>query len=258
MTLGEGEPPAGPWWVELLSELIDLLMEAPGPSPDRPVLVAIDGRGGGGKTTLSARIAAAVPGADVVHTDDIAWNHSCFGWDDLLVAGILKPLRRGEEVHYQPPAWSGHGRTGHIDVPAGSPLVIVEGTGSSRCSVAHLFDTTVWVQADVNEAERRARARDGDNAEARREWDEWMIEEIPFFRDDRPWKRADVTVAGTSDLSHDPATQVVLASAGPRRTRVGSSSPTGPETASIGIGHSERVVDEGQRLMRDLPRPGVP
>jgi hypothetical protein len=40
-----------------------------------------------GKITLAERICEAVPGSAAVHTDDIAWEHSRFGWSDLLADG---------------------------------------------------------------------------------------------------------------------------------------------------------------------------
>jgi hypothetical protein len=58
-----------------------------------------------GKTTLALRIIHAVPGAVVIHTDDIAWEHSRFGWADLLVDGILVPVSQGRSVSYRPPRW---------------------------------------------------------------------------------------------------------------------------------------------------------
>jgi hypothetical protein len=153
-------------------------------------VLAIDGRSNSGKTTLAARIRDMVPGSAVVHTDDIAWEHSRFGWADLLIDGILIPVRHGQGVRYRPPRWDEHGREGSIEVPAGCPLLIIEGDGAGRREVAHLIDTLIWVQADEREAGRRAaeraadppaadlanRAADGDP------FDEagWMAEEVPF------------------------------------------------------------------------------
>jgi hypothetical protein len=76
--------------------------------------------------------------------------------------GILVPVHRGEAVSYRPPRWAEHGREGSIDVPAGCPLLIVEGDGAGRREVAHLIDALIWVQADEREAERRRLARDRD------------------------------------------------------------------------------------------------
>ena len=110
----------------------------------RPLIVAIDGRSNNGKTSLAARIGGAVPGSAVIHTDDIAWAHSRFGWDDLLIDGILVPVHRGEQVSYRPPGWAEHGREGSINVPAACPLLIIEGDGAGRREVAHLIDALIW------------------------------------------------------------------------------------------------------------------
>lgn len=69
----------------------------------RPVMLAIDGRSSGGETTLAERLRAAVAGSAVVHTDDIAWWYSRFGWAELLISGVLVPARSGRAVSYRPP-----------------------------------------------------------------------------------------------------------------------------------------------------------
>ena len=61
----------------------------------RPRLIAIDGRGGAGKSTLVERLRLIVPASEVVHTDDIAWNHAFFDWGGVMAANILRPLHRG-------------------------------------------------------------------------------------------------------------------------------------------------------------------
>jgi hypothetical protein len=211
LKLREEEPPAGPWRVEQLASLIALLLQRPSTKADRPAIVAVDGRGASGKTTLAERLRAAVPGAQVVHTDDIAWAHSRFGWDDLMIAGVLAPLYQGEFVHYRPPAWERHGRSGHVDVSPQAPLVIIEGVGASRRELSHLIDTAVWMQSDWPEAERRGLIRDGGDAKALEGWQEWEAEELPFLAADRPWERARVIVAGTPHIDHDPIREVVIA-----------------------------------------------
>lgn len=39
-------------------------------------------------------------------------------------------------------------------------------------------------------------------------WDEWEAEEVPFLRDDQPWRRAHVIVGTASSIPHDPPTEV--------------------------------------------------
>ena len=216
LQLAAGEPEAGPWRAELLSTLIEAMTRrGPGnAAPSRPVVLAVDGRSNAGKTTLAARISRAVPGSAVVHTDEIAWRHSRFGWADLLIGGILEPARQGRAVSYRPPRWAEHDREGSIEVPAGCPLLVIEGDGAGRQEVTDLIDALIWVQADEREAERRVLARIGKPGEAPTNWHhrEWMAEEIPFNTAQRTWERADAIVCGTPQIPCDPVTEVVVAS----------------------------------------------
>lgn len=209
MMLLDDEPAAGPWRVAPLSDLVGVLLDASGVPVGRPRIIAVDGRSGSGKTTLAERLRTAIPGAEVVHTDDVAWWHSRFGWSDLMIDNVLEPLHGGQSVHYQPPAWRSHARSGHIDVSAKAPVVIIEGVGAARLELIHMLDATVWVQSDFSEAERRGILRGG--AGHRPMWDEWMAEEIPFVAADRPWERATIIVAGTPDLAYDSVSEVVIA-----------------------------------------------
>jgi len=213
LQLAPEEPEAEPWRAKPITVVIDSLTR-PGRSRntgDRTVVLAVDGRSSSGKTTLAARLQAALAGSAVVHTDDLAWWHSRFGWADLLVDGILMPVHRGEPVAFQPPRWAEHGRRGSIDVPASCPLLIVEGVGAGRREAAHLVDALIWVQSDQREAARRSLARVGQPGGPRTVQDlrEWMAEEEPFLADQRPWERADLVVAGTPPIPFDPLTELV-------------------------------------------------
>ena len=215
LQLEPGEPEAGPWCAEPLSTVIEALTR-PGPGRavrGRPVVLAVDGRSNSGKTTLAARIGRAVPGSAVVHTDDIAWAHSRFGWADLLIEGILVPVHQGRAVSYRPPRWAERGREGSIEVPAGCPLLVIEGDGAGRQEVADVVDALIWVQSDECEAERRALSRIGKPNEppTLRHYREWMAEEIPFNAVHRTWERADVIVCGTPEIPCGTATEIVVA-----------------------------------------------
>jgi hypothetical protein len=215
MELGPGEPAAGPWRVEPVEVFARSLAEAAGTPVGRPRIIAVDGRGGGGKTALAERLRRAMRPAAVVHSDDVAWAHSRFGWDDLMIAGVLRPLRAGEPVHYRPSGWDKDGRAGYLDVADGMSTVIIEGVGVARRSLAPLVDVAIWVQSDFGEAKRRGMRRDmaelgRDEDEALRLWDEWAAEEEPFLLDDRPWQRADFIVGTALSLPHDAETEVVV------------------------------------------------
>jgi hypothetical protein len=216
------EPEARPWRVESLSTVLEALTHGVSGKTvaGRPVVVAVDGRSNSGKTTLAARLVRTVPRAVVIHTDDIAWEHSRFGWADLLTDGILVPVHQGRAVSYRPPRWVEYGREGSIEVPADCPLLVVEGDGAGQREVAHLIDVLIWVQSDEREAEQRRLARDRkpDAIDMSNfpldgkplDHGGWMAEEIPFNTAQRTWERAEIVVCGTPEIPYDPVTEIVV------------------------------------------------
>src|SRR5437899_1042251 len=101
MRLSPEEPQAGPWRVQAISQFARRLIELGRDAGRVPVVVGIDGRSSAGKSTLARRVAEVVAGTSVVHTDDIAWHHSRFGWSDPLVDGVLEPVRDGQPVSFR-------------------------------------------------------------------------------------------------------------------------------------------------------------
>lgn len=210
MQLPPEEPNFGPWQLEPVQAFVQRLAKTAPSTPARPTIVAIDGRSAGGKTTLAAVISQAVPNAAVVHTDDVAWHHSFFDWTELLLDGVLEPVRSGKAVRYRPSAWEERGREGAVEVPAGCSMLILEGVGAARRELTHVLDTVVWIQSDMDRARTRGLIRDGGDAAATAFWDEWMTGELVFLADQRPWEHANVVVSGTPDLIYDPSSHVVV------------------------------------------------
>jgi hypothetical protein len=215
LCLAREEPAAGPWRAERLMVAAAAVMR-PGhgkSAGQRPVVLAVDGRSSSGKTTPAARLQDVVAGSAVVHTDDIAWWHSRFGWADLLIEGILIPARAGRPVSYRPPRWGERQRPGAIEVPAGCPLLIIEGVGAARRESAHLTDAAIWVQADERETERRSLDRVGQpgGPATVQHLRDWMAEERPFLAGQRPWEYARLIACGTPQIPYDSATEIVVA-----------------------------------------------
>lgn len=210
MRLRPEEPAATDWRPIELTELAALVLDQTPAAPGRPGLIAVDGRGASGKSSLVAALSAEIADSAVVHTDDVAWHEPFFGWGSLLKEHILVPLRGGAAVDYRPAAWQTHDRPGRITVPAGRRVVFIEGTGASQRDFADLLDATIWVQADYDESERRGLARDiasgvnGDADQATRFWHEWMSYEHDFLAAEQPWQRAAFVVAGTQVIDQGP------------------------------------------------------
>src|SRR6476469_3952200 len=125
-----------------VSDMLGLVL--PRRSRTAPLLVGIDGRSRSGKSTLAALIARCIQEVVVVHTDDIAWHHSFFGWSDVLIEGVLRPLRRGGlPLSCTPQPWIERGRPGSIVIPGGTEIILVEGVGAARRELSNWFDATV-------------------------------------------------------------------------------------------------------------------
>jgi hypothetical protein len=215
MRLHPEEPAAGPWRVERIADVVQAFADRAHRCAGRPLVVAIDGRSSSGKTTLAGRVANIIPAAAVVHTDDIAWWHSRFGWADLAVR-VLETVHTGEAVSFRPPAWIERGREGAIVVPAHIQLLVLEGVGASREELAHLTDARIWVQSDREATKQRDEARVAAGETTREGVTGWLAEELPFVAARRPWEHADLIVAGTPKLAHDPHIEIVVAD-GPLR-----------------------------------------
>ena len=212
MRLHPGEVEATDWRITPLSEVVRRLRDAAPRVVGRPRIVAVDGRGGAGKSTLVDRLRTLVPASAVVHTDDVAWHQAFFDWADLLVENVLRPLHRGDAVEFRPPAWIERGRPGAISVPADLDVVWVEGTGVIRRALDAWTDASIWMQGDLDEQQRRLVERDGDTPTQQRHIAAWLAEELPLLLREQPWANATITVAGTTPLDHDPETEIVVAS----------------------------------------------
>lgn len=210
MKLESSEPSVAPWRALPIHEFVDLILNDEATVYDPPCILAVDGRSGSGKTTIAALLHQRVPNSIVVHTDDVAWHHSFFDWSNLLIDGVLKPLKNGRAVHYQPPGWQTHGRLGAIEIPTGLKLVIVEGVGASRREVMPWIDRSLWIQSDFDEAQRRGIARDGGTKEAENFWHEWMAQEVDFLQRQRPWERATAIINGTPTQPYDRNSEIVV------------------------------------------------
>lgn len=139
-----------------------------------PVLVAIDGRCGSGKTTLADEIRQTFP-CQVFHMDDYYlpfeerdrnWPEGIAGNMDLIRIReeILLPVRAGKPVFYRPYDCRSR-RFRPISIREPVRLNIMEGSYSHHPSLRDLYDLTIFLTLDGSEQERRLRLREGQRFE---------------------------------------------------------------------------------------------
>ena len=169
-------------------------------------LVAVDGYGGAGKSTFAARLAAALGGAAVVHTDDFATGEPGVEWWPRLEREVIAPLSAGEAARYRRWDWQAK-RLAEWHVVEPMPAVVIEGVSSARRAAADRLACAIWVEAPAGVRLERGLERDG--REARSSWDAWMAEEDAHFAQDGTRARCDLVVDGDPGTDHDPETEFV-------------------------------------------------
>ena len=176
-------------------------------------LVAIDGTGGAGKSTLAAALARHLDGpgrAAIVHGDDFYRHmparerlllspqegyHQYFDWQRLRDQ-VLAPLASGQPARYQRYDWPAGqiaaGEMHHLH-PCGT--VLVEGVYTARPELADYYDLTILVDAPRDVCLQRLHQRGHDHGPGN--WNErWRAAEEHYLAATSPATRLDMTVKG--------------------------------------------------------------
>jgi uridine kinase len=163
---------------------IDKLLE----DKSSPVLVAIDGKCGAGKTTAAALI-AEVYGAAVIPADHFFLRPEQKNAERLSETGgnidyerfeeeVITPLKAGGAFSYKPYDCSVQALGEDISVLE-NRLYIVEGTYSAHPKFADIYDLKVFLYINPEEQLRRIKIRNPETAE--RFKNEWIPKEEKYF-----------------------------------------------------------------------------
>lgn len=180
------------WNAESLRPVLVVVDSARPPGAMTSTVVAIDGFGGAGKSTL-AQIVAERRGARVVHTDDFAsWDDPVNWWPRLLTE-VLVPLSRNQTASYRRYDWGSQTLAEWHDIEPGG-LLILEGVTSSREAFRPYLAASIWVETPRDLCLKRGLERDGDGAEEL--WAQWMSDEDEWAAAESPREHATIIVSG--------------------------------------------------------------
>lgn len=170
---------------------------------DAPVIIAIDGRCGSGKTTLAHSLAEHF-GCPVVQMDDFFLRPEQRTEQRLAKAGenidherflseVLIPLREGKSARFCPFDCS-LGKLGAPKEVKGN-LVIVEGSYSCHKNLWDLYDLRIFNDIDPSEQMRRILLREGKEAASMFE-KRWIPLEEKYFTEFDIRQRCDIVLLG--------------------------------------------------------------
>lgn len=187
---------------------LDLLIAERCERLSRPVLVAVDGRSGTGKSTLAGALAARHRGRCVAaddswsgggrdHWQALAPNERAdraIDWKRLRVQ-VLEPLLAGRPARWRAFNWeTGEGLADCARECEPAPVIVLDGAYSTRPELSDIVDVSVLLTLDDQTRRSRLMEREGD--EFMGYWHGlWDAAEDYYFATVRPPSDFDIVLA---------------------------------------------------------------
>lgn len=166
----------------------------------KPILIAIEGFGGSGKTTFAEKLRDALCNAYVVSVDDFtikeklaeqSWDNGIFD-RDRLERQVLIPATSDQNISYQKLIWGTNTLSDPVVVPTVDYL-IVEGISSFHPDIAKYYDYKIWIDVPIEIAKQRGKLKDAGNENANN-WDLWVKNDLAYQQKYHPEQQADLVI----------------------------------------------------------------
>ncbi len=163
--------------------------------------IAVDGRGGSGKTTL-AKILSRKFNAEVIHTDDFASWDNPIDWYAEVLKRVFEPIKNGEKyISYKRSSWASKHKPKPIINQPITEIMIIEGVGSSRKEFQKYIGLKIFVDTPKKICLKRGLERDRGQYtenELQANWQEWVKTEEQHFAENNTKERSDIIVSGVN------------------------------------------------------------
>ncbi len=177
----------------MISKLAAEILKSEAPLGVPTKIVAIDGAGGAGKSTLAGKLSSELDNCPIVHTDDFATWDVPLLWYPRMIEQVLEPLKQNRTARYQKFDWNVKQLGEWLEVSAGG-IVILEGVSSARKEFRPYLSFSIFVQTPPELRMKRGLERDGESA--RDQWVIWRKQEDAHFASDATKNFVDVIVSG--------------------------------------------------------------
>ncbi len=174
----------------------------------RPILVALDGRSGTGKSTIAKKIAERLGGVEII-LDDFWVGGSNEEWDKKspkekaetaidwkrIRTEVLEPLLAGKSATWHPFNWKvGYGLSEKTLHSNPKPLILLDGAYSTRPELQDIIDLSILVEVP-DDLHRRARLVVREGEKYMNDWhSRWDVAEDYYFSHIRPRESFDMII----------------------------------------------------------------
>jgi uridine kinase len=168
---------------------------------NKPVIIAIDGFGGAGKSTFAKSLKKELRSATIVEVDDfflfgVQSDADKSNFDrSRLVKQVLEPLKNGKPASYQRSIDKYNPLSGYLDVPQVDYLIL-EGVSSFHPDITKYLDYKIWLDIPAEEAKKRMMNRDKSQGHDHGEelWNHWTDSYQAYKDLHHPEEAADLVV----------------------------------------------------------------